>query len=118
MLFRSYGPKGIHALSLMPGGIATNLQIHMPQSVKDRWAEDPNVMAFMKSTEQGAATTIWAALSNDWEGKGGKYLEDCQVAAPFKEGEGGIRGYKSYAYDQEKEDRLWKLTLETLKLEE
>ena len=115
---REYGPKGIHALSLMPGGIATNLQIHMSQEVKDRFASDPNIVNFMKSTEQGAATTIYAALSKEWEGKGGKYLEDCQAAPPADAAGGGVRGYKPYAYDQEKEDRLWKLTLETLKLED
>lgn len=115
---RTYGPKCIHALSLNPGGIATNLQRHMPKEVTDRFATDPNVIKIMKSPAQGAATTIYAAVSKEWEGKGGKYLEDCQIAAPTLDSERGVRGVKDYAYDQEKEGRFWKLTLETLGLEE
>jgi hypothetical protein len=43
------------------------------------------MMAGMLSPEQGAATTVWAAVSSTWEGKGGKYLTDCGVGAPAKD---------------------------------
>ncbi|KAK5634183.1 hypothetical protein RRF57_009897 [Xylaria bambusicola] len=112
---RNFGPKGIHALSLMPGGIMTNLQKYTSDEVKEGWKKDPNIWNFMKSPEQGAATTIVAAVSKEWEGKGGKYLEDCQVAkqeplVPW------TKGVKDYAYDEDKENRLWELTLKTLNL--
>ena len=71
----------------------------------------------MKNTAQGAATTVYAVLSKDWEGKGGKYLEDCDIAEPVKPG-AQYKGYKEYIYDMDKEDRTWALTLETLGLEE
>ncbi|KAH6678208.1 short chain dehydrogenase [Halenospora varia] len=34
---RHFGPKGVHGLSLMPGGIATNLQQHIPDVEKEQW---------------------------------------------------------------------------------
>ncbi|KAJ3566307.1 hypothetical protein NPX13_g7181 [Xylaria arbuscula] len=112
---RNLGTEGIHALSLMPGGIATNLQKHFPKEVTDQWAKDPNVLNFMKSPEQGAATTVLAAVGKDWEWKGGKYLEDCQIAAP-EPLVPGVKGVKDYAYSEAKEDKLWELTLKTLNL--
>lgn len=112
---RTYGPKGLHALSLMPGGILTNLQQHIPSETKAQWAQDENVMNFIKSLEQGAATTILAALGREWEGKGGKYLEDCRVAR-FEPLIPGSAGVKEYAYDQEKEERLWAVTKDLLGL--
>jgi NAD(P)-dependent dehydrogenase (short-subunit alcohol dehydrogenase family) len=112
---RLYGSRGLHALSLMPGGIATGLQVHMPQAVIDTWAADPKVRAFMKSPEQGAATTVFAAVSKEWEGAGGKYLEDCRVAKPDQ---GLAWGVAEYAYDEQKEKKLWDITLNLLGLKE
>ncbi|KAI0967200.1 short chain dehydrogenase [Xylaria arbuscula] len=113
---RNFGPRGLHALSLMPGGIMTGLQKHVPEEVKQNWGESPTVQNFLKSTEQGAATTVIAAIGKEWEGKGGKYLEDCRVATfePFVE---TLTGVKRYAYDEAKENRLWELTRKTLGLE-
>lgn len=111
---RHFGPKGLHALSLMPGGILTNLQQHVSAEEKASWHSNKDIMNFMKSTGQGAATTIVAALSKEWEGKGGKYLEDCQVAGdsivPW------TMGVTKEAFDDGKEDKLWELTLGTLGL--
>lgn len=33
-----------------------------------------------KNISQGAATSVWAAVGKDLEGKGGKYLEDAKVS--------------------------------------
>lgn len=113
---RNFGPKGLHALSLMPGGIRTNLQKHFDADVVKSWDTNEAVSNFMKSPEQGAATTIVAAVSKEWEGRGGKYLEDCREAL-FEPFGFNFTGVKDYAYDVAKEDRLWKLTLELLGLE-
>ena len=40
----------------------------------------------LMSPEQGTATTVWAAVGRDLEGKGGKYLERCGVGQPYREG--------------------------------
>ncbi|EAS27513.3 short chain dehydrogenase [Coccidioides immitis RS] len=114
---RHYGPAGLHALSLMPGGIFTNLQKHVPQEIKDGWTSNPEIMMVLKSHEQGAATTVVAAVAKEWEGRGGKYLEDCEASSPEALVQ-GFRGFKEYAFDEGKEERLWELTLDMLGLAE
>ncbi|KAH6693425.1 short chain dehydrogenase [Plectosphaerella plurivora] len=113
---RVFGPdQGLHALSLMPGGILTNLQKHVSDEEKAMWNSNQDVMNFLKSPAQGAATTIYAAFSKEWEGKGGSYLEDCQEAGheivPW------VNGVTKEAFSEEKEDKLWNLTLNILGLD-
>lgn len=110
---RRYGAQGLHALSLHPGGIMTGLQVHVPSEQKEMWKKVPQIQKKMKSTEQGAATTVWAAIAKVWEGKGGRYLEDCQVSGPVKEGFFVMdTGYVEWTYDPENEQKLWKLSNE------
>lgn len=110
---RRYGGQGLHALSLHPGVIWTGLHVHVPAEALDAWTAIPQTNSITKSTEQGAATTVWAAIGKAWEGKGGRYLEDCQVSPPLKEGCQLLdRGYAEWAYDAENEAKLWKLSNE------
>lgn len=104
---RRYGPKGLHALSLHPGGIMTGLQIHVSDETKKGWTENEEVGKFFKSPAQGAATTVYAALSKEWEGKGGKYLEDCGVAELAGANASMALGHAAHAYNEEGEKRLW-----------
>ena len=109
---RKYGSQGVHALSLNPGGIWTGLQDHVAEQVA-AWKEDPNVINYMKSLEQGAATTVWAAIGKVLEGKGGLYLDNCQVSPPVVEGYQLLdTGYEKWAYDPENEAKLWKMSNE------
>ncbi len=112
---RHYGPRGLHALSLMPGGVATDLQKHFPKEVKESWKTNPAIYNFMKSPEQGAATTVFAAVGKEWEGHGGKYLENCRVSTP-QPLIPGVIGVKDYAFDERKENMTWQITLGTLGL--
>jgi NAD(P)-dependent dehydrogenase (short-subunit alcohol dehydrogenase family) len=111
---RLYGSQGLHGLSLHPGGIATGLQktIDMSGIV----TAYPWIQKTIKDVRQGAATTVWAAVGKVWEGSGGKYLEDCQVARPARakygpDEEGGYAGYAEWAYDRASEERLWEVSL-------
>ena len=61
----------------------------------------------MKRPDQGAATTVWAAVSKEWEGKGGKYLEDVSVALPNQQPPLPMSGYCPYIYDSDASKRLW-----------
>ncbi|KAG9186812.1 hypothetical protein G6011_09920 [Alternaria panax] len=99
---RHYGSQGIHALSLHPGGIWTGLQDHLPG------------MAAMKEMPAGAATTVWAAVGKVWEGKGGVYLDDCQVCPPVPQPSYELLdwGYEKWAYDVENEEKLWGMSNE------
>jgi NAD(P)-dependent dehydrogenase (short-subunit alcohol dehydrogenase family) len=115
---RRYGAEGLHAVSLHPGGIWTGLQVHVP-SMKETLGHKPEVIAYMKSTEQGCATTVWAAVARCWEGKGGRYLEDCQISPPVPENhQMSDRGYTKWAFDAENEARLWKLSNELVGFKE
>lgn len=113
---REYGAKGLHAWSLQPGGIDSRLWISTEEQRNAVYA-DPKFGPFLKSTAQGAATSVWTALAKDLEGKGGKYLESMQEIGPWSGPEERRldwtdSGYESYIYDEEKENRLWKLSVE------
>lgn len=114
---RRFGSQGIHALSVHPGAIRSNLHSHIAKMVEPMW-EIPSVKARTKSAAQGAATSVYAAVSKEWKGKGGRYLSNCMEMGPFQ-GKEGIEvmdeGYAPWAYDKEKEDRLWKDSLKMLR---
>jgi len=116
---RRYGAQGLHAFSLHPGGIWTGLQIHVPAEAMEGWKANEVVQKFMKSTEQGAATTVWAAVAKVWEGKAGKYLENVQVAPPVPEEYTLMdAGYEKWAYDEVNEKKLWEMSNEWVGYEE
>jgi NAD(P)-dependent dehydrogenase (short-subunit alcohol dehydrogenase family) len=113
---RRYGDQGLHALSVHPGVIMTAIMDH---GEVEKYMVDEPFRNYMKSVEQGAATTVWAAIGKVWEGKGGKYLEDCQVSKPLKEGGDDLdAGYAKWAYDPENEAKLWKLSNEWVGFED
>jgi len=111
---RLYSSRGLHALSVHPGGIMTELSRHMDASAVAGW-EKPETVAIMKSVEQGAATSVWAAVAKVFEGNGGKYLEDCSVAEPVRPElmyDLTKPGYAPHAYDEERERKLWEVSCE------
>jgi len=103
---------------LHPGGIATGLQVHVPEEKKAEWAKDPNTARWSKSPAQGASTTVYAAVSKEWEGKGGRYLEDCTESPPARGPSPSGAGYAPHAYDPEGERRLWADSLKVVGLED
>ena len=105
---RLYGSKGVHGLSLCPGGIRSGAQRYDdPERLK---AALKSIGHIVKNTEQGAATTVWAAVGKVWEGKGGKFLQDCAEGRPNTDGERHSAGYASYAFDEEAEKKLWEMS--------
>ncbi|EMC97101.1 hypothetical protein BAUCODRAFT_23481 [Baudoinia panamericana UAMH 10762] len=118
---RRYGARGLHATSLHPGGIATALQRHLDPELLKGWAND-EITRYMKSPEQGAATTVYAALSKEWANKGGKYLSNCVEQPAFDAPDGPLSlksdGYERWAYDEEKASRLWRDSLRMVGLED
>jgi NAD(P)-dependent dehydrogenase (short-subunit alcohol dehydrogenase family) len=105
---RLYGSKNLHAVSIMSGGIMTNLQQNYPEEVKASWVKNDEIQKGLKSAEQGAASTVLAAVSKELQHKGGKCLEDCQEAVAFEFPPlYGARGYAKHGYHQEKEEKLW-----------
>ncbi|MEU9923302.1 SDR family NAD(P)-dependent oxidoreductase [Streptomyces griseoluteus] len=78
---RRWAGDGITANAVNPGGIATGLQRHFSQEVLDQFArhEAEGVFTY-KTVQQGAATTLVAAVSPQFAHTGGHYLDDAQEA--------------------------------------
>jgi hypothetical protein len=96
---RHYGARGVHGLAVHPGGIWTPLQKHIPAEVMEVYKKNEEINKFVKSTEQGAATTVLAAIGKEYDGRGGLYLEDCGEWGPVKGASircwmGGMRGMR------------------------
>lgn len=110
---RRYAGEGITANAVMPGGIMTGLQKHMPREmmIAAGWidAEGKQHERF-KSPAQGAATSVWAAVAPELEGRGGLYLEDCGIAGPWSDER--MHGVKPYALDGASARRLWEASEE------
>jgi NAD(P)-dependent dehydrogenase (short-subunit alcohol dehydrogenase family) len=105
---RHYGSRGLHGLAVHPGGILTSLTRHLDDGFIKQFVDDPTFVSTMKSVEQGAATTILAAVSKSYEGKGAVYMENCGEWGPAKGAGLMDYGYAPHAFDAESEERLWK----------
>ncbi|HEX7884659.1 MAG TPA: oxidoreductase [Phenylobacterium sp.] len=110
-----FADLGVTANAVMPGGIFTPLQRYLPREemIAFGWIdENGKLNDRFKSTEQGASTSVWAALGEELEGVGGLYLEDCAQAAPWTQ-ENPFAGVMPHALDPDAADRLWAVSEET-----
>jgi len=113
---KRFKDQGVNANAVMPGGIMTPLQRHM--SIEEQRAmgwldENDQPREGFKTTEQGAATSVWAAIGDELDGVGGLYLEDCNQAVPWSQ-ERPWNGVMPHALDPEAADRLWDLSVKTV----
>ena len=112
---RRFAPEGIVANALMPGGIMTNLQRHVPQETKDGWAEGIEAgRIVLKTPQQGAATTLVAAVAPEFAGVGGRYLEDCNESETVTDDAKVQSGVRRWAVDPIAAARLWDVSLALL----
>jgi len=104
--------RGVRALAVHPGVIMTELSRHMvPEDFEMLQARQPEGKQLtLKTVEQGAATSVWAATSAELAGKGAIYLEDCHIGEAATPGSDG--GVESYALDHNDADRLWAISEE------
>ena len=123
-LTRRYAAQGIYSNAVHPGVIMTDLSRHLTEEDiaamasrrkssdakgEDKPADRPSSSGMkLKSLEQGAATSVWAATSDVFEQRGGLYLENCQIGEPERDNMG--IGYKPYAVDTETAARLWEVS--------
>lgn len=92
----------------------TPLQRYLPKEemVAMGWMDaEGNVREGFKTPEQGASTSVWAAVGEELEGVGGLYLEDCAEAPPWSK-DNPMKGVMPYAIDPESAERLWALSEE------
>lgn len=111
---RRHRGNGVRATAVHPGVIQTELGRHMtPDMIQQmvKSIEEGNKAANLpplewKTVPQGAATSVWAGFVAPADLVGGKFCEDCQVAALNDDpaARGGVRGY---ALDPENAKALW-----------
>jgi NAD(P)-dependent dehydrogenase (short-subunit alcohol dehydrogenase family) len=112
---KRFADRGVTANAVHPGGIRTRLQRHVTPEERLRrgWGPEDQPSPKLKTLEQGASTSVWAALGAELEGIGGLYLEDCAQALPAEAGQ-AYGGVWPWALDPEEAARLWSLTRETV----
>jgi NAD(P)-dependent dehydrogenase (short-subunit alcohol dehydrogenase family) len=117
-LDKRYADQGLHAYSVHPGVIMTELARHM-QAEDFEWmskrAEDSGRTFTFKEVEAGAATSVWAATAAELADHGGAYLEDCGVAPPVDDASSSV-GVQTWARDPEQAARLWTMSEEMVGL--
>ncbi|GAA4049026.1 oxidoreductase [Parerythrobacter jejuensis] len=101
---------GVRAFAVHPGGIVTPLQRHLTheEQVAMGWFDDDgNVHESFKSVEEGAATSVWCAVSPLLDGKGGVYCEDCNIGAMADENTPRGAGVAPHIRDTQLAQDLW-----------
>jgi NAD(P)-dependent dehydrogenase (short-subunit alcohol dehydrogenase family) len=107
---------GVRAFAVHPGGIITDLVRHMTDDelaaygiVRAGGALQTPATGY-KTVEQGAATSVWCAVSPDLDGRGGVYCEDCDIAAPVPADSKLLSGVRPWAIDPVVARELWDLS--------
>lgn len=101
---------GVRAFAVDPGGIRTPLQRHltMEEQIAMGWYDkDGTLNPMFKTVEQGAATSIWCAVSLLLDGMGGVYCANCNIAEPWSEGMPRGVGVHAHVRDEALAKRLW-----------
>jgi len=115
-LDRRAAAAGVRAFAVHPGGIMTPLQrfLEREEMIAAGWiTETGEVNRQFKTTRQGAATSLWCAVSGQLEGVGGLYCEDCDVAPLFQQGvTPRWAGVMPHALDPDAASRLWRVSNE------
>jgi NAD(P)-dependent dehydrogenase (short-subunit alcohol dehydrogenase family) len=112
---------GIRAFAVHPGGILTDLVRYMTDEELNAYgiyrengvARIPDVSKVperFKTIAQGAATTVWAAVSPQLNGRGGVYCEDCDIAALAPADSKLDSGVRPWAVDKTAAEALWILS--------
>ena len=111
--------RGVRAAAVHPGGIKTDLGRYVePGRLEKVIGEINQQLAAQgegpfqwKSTPQGAATSVWAAVVAPADNIGGRYCENCHVGkvVPADATITAIsEGVRSYALDEKTAEALWK----------
>lgn len=116
---RLWASDGIVANAVNPGGVATGLQRNFTARQKESLdaAEAAGVFTY-KTVEQGAATSVVAAVALEFAHSGGHYLDDSQEAYTVPDDADLARhphGVKEWALDPATAERLWAVSADLLR---
>ncbi|MEU5345724.1 SDR family NAD(P)-dependent oxidoreductase [Streptomyces sp. NPDC020766] len=116
---RRWADDGITANAVNPGGIATGLQRHFPQELHDQFAQHEAAGVFTyKTVQQGAATTLVAAVAPEFANTGGHYLDDAQEAQTVPNDADPTENphaVKEWALDPTAAKELWAVSTDLLR---
>jgi NAD(P)-dependent dehydrogenase (short-subunit alcohol dehydrogenase family) len=108
--------KGVRAFAVHPGGALTELTRHMTDDelaaygiVREGDKLRPPATG-LKTVAQGAATSVWCAVSPTLDGRGGVYCEDCDIAAAVPGDSKDLWGVRPWAIDKAIARALWGLS--------
>ncbi|MCQ9638028.1 SDR family NAD(P)-dependent oxidoreductase [Chryseobacterium sp. WG14] len=105
---------GVRVYSVHPGSIAGTelgreapLELFQKMGLTDAHGNIPEeIRSTLKTIPQGAATTVWCAISPQLNTIGGVYCEDTDIA-PLALENTVTKGVKPYSLDQSNANRLW-----------
>ncbi|MFJ9776739.1 SDR family NAD(P)-dependent oxidoreductase [Kitasatospora sp. NPDC101157] len=111
---RRWAGEGIVANAVNPGGVATGLQRNFTAQQRRSLdaAEAAGVFTY-KTLQQGAATTLVAAVAPQFAHSGGHYLDDTQEAYTVPNDADLAQhphGVKEWALDPAAAERLWEVS--------
>jgi NAD(P)-dependent dehydrogenase (short-subunit alcohol dehydrogenase family) len=112
---------GIRAFAVHPGGILTDLSRYMTDEELSVYGvyrvngvitipDATKVPERFKTVEEGAATTVWCAVSPQLNGEGGVYCENCDIAAMVPADSKLHSGVRPWAVDKAAAEALWILS--------
>ncbi len=104
-----YRDSGVRSFAVHPGTVATALSRYMSKgdmkammglgsADRDPSAAPPRLEVI--PVEQGAATSVWGAVSDELAGLGGLYLADCAISA----------NVAPYAVDPQRAEQFWTIS--------
>jgi NAD(P)-dependent dehydrogenase (short-subunit alcohol dehydrogenase family) len=110
-----YVDQGIRSYSLHPGTIFTDIQNELSQEDWDKlgWIDKQTgkPVERIKTPEQGASTTVWAALAPELENQSGAYCENCTISPGVVDPSTPLLyGLAAHSIDMESAKRLWELS--------
>ncbi|MFE9404859.1 SDR family NAD(P)-dependent oxidoreductase [Streptomyces sp. NPDC006530] len=116
---RLWASDGIVANAVNPGGVATGLQRNFTAQQKQSLdaAEAAGVFTY-KTVQQGAATTMVAAVAPQFAHSGGHYLDDSQEAYTVPNDADLAQhphGVKEWGLDPAVAERLWAVSTDLLR---
>jgi NAD(P)-dependent dehydrogenase (short-subunit alcohol dehydrogenase family) len=99
--------RGVKSFAVHPGAIFTGLSKFMTE---EDLASFKARASTLKTPEQGAATTVWCAVSPQLASLGGVYCENCNVAEAVPADSQALQGVRPWATDPALAERLWALS--------
>jgi NAD(P)-dependent dehydrogenase (short-subunit alcohol dehydrogenase family) len=116
---RRHRHRGVRAAAVHPGGIQTEISRHshaaeeqeMIEQLNRQLAAQGRPLFQWKSIAQGAATSVWTAVTAPADQIGGRYCENCHVGTIVPDGVklgSDSEGVRGYALDPGNAEALWR----------